>query len=83
MFDLYIILLKGPRGRYRMVVGFMQPLRQSLPIITNVVSSTPVRGEVYSIHHYVIKFVTDLWQFDGFLWVLRFPPQIKLIPRYN
>ena len=28
---------------------------QSVPIITKVVSSNPVRGEVYSIQHYVIK----------------------------
>jgi hypothetical protein len=34
--------------------------------------------EVYSIHHYVIKFVSDLWQVGGFLRVLRFSPAIKL-----
>jgi hypothetical protein len=28
---------------------------------------------------YVIKFVSDLQQFDGFLLVLRFPQPIKLI----
>jgi hypothetical protein len=28
--------------------------------------------------HYVIKFVSDLRQVDGFLRVLRFPPPIKL-----
>ena len=27
-------------------------------------------GEVYSIQHYVIKFVSDLWQIGDFLWVL-------------
>ena len=35
-------------------------------------------GEVYSIQHYVIKFVYDLWQVGGFLLVFRFPPPIKL-----
>jgi hypothetical protein len=30
------------------------------------------------VQHYVIKFVSDLWQVGGFLWVLRFPPPIKL-----
>jgi hypothetical protein len=35
-------------------------------------------GEVYSIQHYVIKFVSDLRQVGGFLWVLQFPPPIKL-----
>jgi hypothetical protein len=29
-------------------------------------------------YHYVIKFVSDLRQVGGFLWVLRFPPPIKL-----
>jgi hypothetical protein len=29
--------------------------------------------------HYVIKFVSDLRQVGGFLWILQFPPQIKLI----
>jgi hypothetical protein len=39
---------------------------------------TPVHGEVYSIQHYVIKFVSDLRQVGGFLWALQFPPLIKL-----
>jgi hypothetical protein len=34
--------------------------------------------EVYSIQHYVMKFVSDLRQVGGFLRVLRFPPPIKL-----
>jgi hypothetical protein len=33
---------------------------QSVPITTKVVSSNPVHGEVYSIQHYLIKFVSDL-----------------------
>ena len=33
---------------------------QSEPMTTKVVSSNPVHGEVYSIQHYVIKFVSDL-----------------------
>ena len=42
---------------------------QSVPITTNVASSNPVHGEMYSIRHYVIMFASDLQQ-DGFLWVL-------------
>jgi hypothetical protein len=38
---------------------------QSVPINTNVVSSKPIHGEVYSIQHYVIKFVSDLRQVGG------------------
>ena len=34
--------------------------------------------KVYLIQHYVIKFVSDLQQVSGFLWVLWFPPPIKL-----
>jgi hypothetical protein len=49
-----------------------------VPITTRVVSSNPVHGEVYSIQHYVIKFVSDLGQIGSFLRVLRFPPPIKL-----
>ena len=41
-------------------------------------SSNPTHGEAYSVQHYVIKIVSDLWQVDGFLWVLLFPPLIKL-----
>ena len=46
---------------------------QSLPITTKVVSSNPVRGEVYSIQHDVIKFVSDLRQVGGFHRVLKVP----------
>ena len=48
---------------------------QSVPITTKVVSSNPVHGKVYSIQHYVIKFVSDLRQVNGFL---RFPQPRKL-----
>ena len=43
-----------------------------------VVSWNPVHGEVYSIQHYVIKFVSDLRQVSDFLQLLRFPSPIKL-----
>ena len=44
--------------------------RMVVECITNVVSSNPAHGEVYSIQHYVIKFVSSLRQVSGFLWVL-------------
>jgi hypothetical protein len=47
---------------------------QSVHITTIVVSSNPF----IAIQHYVIKFVSDLRQVGGFLWVLWFPPPIKL-----
>jgi len=37
----------------------------------------PVHGEVYLIQHCVIRFVSDMQRFGGFLWVL------WLLPRYN
>jgi hypothetical protein len=38
----------------------------SEPITTNVVSLNPAHGKVYSIQHYVIKFVSDLRRVSGF-----------------
>ena len=61
----------------RMVVGF----------ITTYAMSTyhhysfefePRSGEVYSIQHFMNKFVSYLRQADGFLLVLRLLPPIKL-----
>jgi len=57
------------------VVGFTTTYAISA---TNVVSSNSVHGVVYSIQHYVIKFVSDLRQVGGFLRVLQFPPPINL-----
>jgi hypothetical protein len=51
---------------------------ESIPITTKIVSANSAHGDVYSIQHYVIKFVSDLRQVDGFLRVLRYPPPIKL-----
>jgi len=44
---------------------------------TKAVSSNLAHGEVYSMEHYVIKFVSDLRQVDGFLWVLLISSTIK------
>jgi len=51
----------GHRGRDRM---------ELVPITTNIVSLNSVHGEVYSIQHYVIKYVNDLRQVSAFLRVL-------------
>jgi hypothetical protein len=50
-----------------------------VPITIEAVSSNAAHGEVYSIQHYVIQFVSDFRQVGGFLWMIRFPPLIKLI----
>ena len=70
-------LQRGRRGRDRMVVDLQLPV-QSVPITTEIVSSNPAHGEMYSMPYYVIKFPSDLWQVGGFLRVLQFPPPIKL-----
>ena len=66
-------MLLGHHGGDRMKAGF-----PTTCAITKVVSSNSVHGEVYSIPHYVIKFVSDLRQVACFLWVLQFPQPIKL-----
>jgi hypothetical protein len=77
-YDLTFVLSEwGCRGHDRMVIGF---------ITTYAISAydhyscefESCSGEVYSIQHYVIKFVRDLWQVCSFLRVLQFPPPIKL-----
>ena len=50
-------------------LGLQLPV-QSVPIPTKVVSLNPVHGEVYSIQHYVMKYISDLRQVGGFLRVL-------------
>ena len=49
---------------------------QSVPITTDVCEFESQSGR--GVYHYVIKFASDLGQVGGFLWVLRFPPPIKL-----
>jgi len=56
---------------YWYVIDLQLPM-QSVPITTNIVSSNPIHGEVYLIQHFVIKFVSDFRQVDGFLRVVRF-----------
>jgi hypothetical protein len=73
-----ICVLRGSRGRDRMVVGFKKLPIQSVPVTNKRCEFEPGHGMVYSIQYYVIKFVSDLRQVGEFLWVLPFPPSIKL-----
>ena len=52
---------------------------QSVPITTKFVSSNPAHGGMHSIQLYVMKFVSDLRQVGGFLWVLWFPLLMNII----
>jgi len=68
------IVFRGP-SIVLMIVWYLdlQLSMQLVPITTNVVSSKPVHGKLYSIQHYVIKFVSDWRQvcvfsgYSGFL----------------
>jgi hypothetical protein len=51
---------------------------QSVPITTKFVSLNPTHGDLYSIQHYVIKFVQNLWYVCGFNRVLQYPSPIKM-----
>jgi hypothetical protein len=55
-----------------------------VPITTNGVSLNPAHA-VYSIQHYVIKFVSDLWQVVGFLQAITYENHVEMregIDRY-
>ena len=68
-----------PSGKTKLTPPFdLQLIMQSVPITTEVTSSNHGHGEVYSIQHYVIKFVSDLQKVGGFLRLLRFPAPIKV-----
>ena len=60
-----------------MIVWYFD-LQLPVPITSKVVSSNLAHGEVYSIKLYVIKFLSDLRQVNGFLQAFQFPPPIKL-----
>ena len=62
----YFNIPDGSRhGRDCMVVCLTTTMH-SVPITITVASSNPADGEVYSIHYYEIKFVSDLRQIGGF-----------------
>jgi hypothetical protein len=73
---LYIQMynMRGCRDRDSMVVVFYNYLC-NLPITTNVVSSNPTQARCTTLYDKVCQY---LRQVGGFLWVLRFPPSIKL-----
>ena len=47
-------------------------------LTTKITLTIKILPQVYSIQHFVIKFVSDLRQVNGFLLVLQFSPPIKL-----
>ena len=71
LISIYVLTFVIRRGRERMPVGFI-----TTPAI-KVANSNPAHGEMYSIQHYVIQFISDLWQVSGIFGVFRFPRPIK------
>ena len=77
---IFLVTAEWIKGIVVVVIVWLLDLQlpmQSVLITTNVVNSHLAHVEVYSIQHYVIKFVSDLRQVGGFFWVLQFPPSIK------
>jgi hypothetical protein len=71
-FDRYIVCGEDYTNiRETIVETIIKKDDTQLTVILQVLA----HGEVYSIQHYVIKFVSELRQVSGFLW---FPPSIKL-----
>jgi hypothetical protein len=78
MFIIFKISIRYRHGCDRMVVGFTTTC--AISAYRHYSCEFESRsGEVYLIQHYVIKFVSDLRHVGGFLWVLWFPPPMKLI----
>ena len=71
------IWIGGRRGSDRMVAGFITTCAISVCHHYGCEFES-CSGEVYSIQHYVITFVSDMRKIGGFFLVLWFPPPIKL-----
>jgi hypothetical protein len=69
----WYVLLQGPSWSYGSWI--YNYLYATMPITTKVVSSNATHDEMYSIQHYVIKFVSDLWQVAVFLHQYDWPPR--------
>jgi hypothetical protein len=66
------------RGHGRMVVGFLTTCAISIRVSVSVSMFETRTWRGVLMQRYVIKFVSDLRQVDGFLRVLRVHPPIKL-----
>ena len=72
---LFPTIFRGRRDRDRMVDGFTTTYAiRAYHHWCCEFESRSGRG----VQHYVIKIVSDLRKIGGFLWVLQFPPPIKL-----
>ena len=57
--SIYSRTFGGRCGHDRMNLDFQLPM-PSVPVTTKAKNSNPAHADVYSIQHYVIKFVSDL-----------------------
>jgi hypothetical protein len=75
--SLLILLSRCRRGRDCMIVGFTSTF--AINVHHHYLNEFEFRsGKVYSIQHYMIKFVSDLRQVGDLLRVLLFSPCIKM-----
>ena len=65
------------------VVVIVWWLNFQISIATNILSLNFAHGKVYLMQHCLIKFFSDLWQIDGFHWVIWFTRLINLQTRYG
>jgi len=59
--NISAILIAGPLWSWSLWYVDLQLPVQSVSITTKGVSSNSAHGDLYSIQHYVLKFVSDLW----------------------
>ena len=79
VFIFFYLQYAGRRGCDRMVVGFITTCMYAISAYRHQSCEFEPRSwEMYSIQHYVIKFVSDMRQVGGFVRALRFPPPVKL-----
>ena len=74
LLDIHIFYhFANKRIPHALMVIKSRDLKQEISCSITIVLCKPFFSLVYSIQHYVIKFVSDLWQVGGFYRVLRFP----------
>jgi hypothetical protein len=56
---------------------------QSVPITTTLLTSNIAHVELYLIHDYVINFVSDLLQVDGFRWRFFYPVYVLFLSKLS
>ena len=72
-FSLFVNVISVFRGCHDLIVVGLTTIHAINAFHPYIVSLNSAHREVYSKQRYAIKFVSDLRQVVGFLWVFRFP----------